>query len=206
MTTTATIIGSTIELPDTDVIDASQLRQLIAEDPLIRVLDVRTGGEFDSAHIPGSYNVPLVTLAEHTRELADLDHAVVLICRSGARADQAHTKLTDAGKERLHLLNGGLDAWIAAGGDVAHGESTAWAMDRQVRFLAGSIALAGILGSVVAPQAKWLSAAVAAGLTFSAVSNTCAMGNALGRLAYNQGRGCDVDSVLSEMRIEERAS
>jgi len=41
---------------------------------------------------------------------------------------------------------------------------------------------------------------VAAGLTFSAVSNTCAMGNALGRLPYNRGAGCDIEGVLADMQ------
>ena len=109
------------DIAATDVIDSSKLRQLINDDPLIRVLDVRTGGEFDSVHIPGSYNVPLDTLAEHARDLAELDHPVVLVCKSGARADQAHGKLAGAGKQRLHLLDGGLDAWLASGGDVVRG-------------------------------------------------------------------------------------
>lgn len=196
---------STIDLPDTVTIDAARLRQLIDEDPAIRVLDVRTGGEFDGAHIPGSYNVPLDTLSEHARDLADVDHPVVLVCKSGARADQARTKLTSEGKQHLHLLDGGLDAWIASGGDVTHGESQVWAMDRQVRLVAGTISLVGILGSVFVPKAKWLAGGVATGLTFSALSNTCAMGNVLGRLPYNRGRGCDVDAVLREMR-EPKAS
>jgi len=186
-------------LPDTDVIDTEQLRALIAADPAIRVLDVRTGGEFDTVHIPGSYNVPLDTLAEHARDLAEVDHPVVLVCKSGARADQAHSKLTDAGKQRLHLLDGGLDSWIAAGGDVVRGSSETWAMDRQVRLVAGGLSLAGILVSVYVPRAKWIAGAVAAGLTFSAVSNTCAMANALARLPYNRGRGCDVETVLRDM-------
>ena len=198
--TISSATGSSDGFLAADVIDSSALRQLIAEDPLIRVLDVRTGGEFDSVQIPGSYNVPLDTLGEHTQDLAQLDHPVVLVCKSGARADQAHGKLTGAGKQRLHLLDGGLDAWVASGGDVVTGSSDTWAMDRQVRLVAGSISLIGILGSVVFPKAKWLAGGVATGLTFSAVSNTCAMGNVLAKLPYNKGRGCDVEAVLTEMR------
>ena len=115
--TTFLVHASTI-LPDTDLIDSSQLRQLISEDPLIRVLDVRTAGEFDSVHIPGSFNVPLHTLGEHAGDLSQLEYPVVLVCKSGARADQAHSTLTGAGKQCLHLLDGGVDAWEAAGGDV----------------------------------------------------------------------------------------
>jgi rhodanese-related sulfurtransferase len=200
MTNSTLSTNSAAGIAATDVIDSAQLRQLISDDPLIRVLDVRTGGEFDSVHIPGSYNVPLDTLAEHARDLAELDHPVVLVCKSGARADQAHGKLTGAGKQRLHLLDGGLDAWLASGGDVVRGSSETWAMDRQVRLVAGSISLVGIVASLVAPKAKWLAGGVAAGLTFSAVSNTCAMGNALAKLPYNKGRGCDIDAVLTKMR------
>ena len=186
--------------PTPALVDGARLRAMMADDPHVRVLDVRSGGEFDSAHIPGSFNVPLPTLSEHVRDLADLDHPVVLVCASGARADQARQKLDGAGKDRLHLLDGGIDAWIADGGEVTSGESETWAMDRQVRLVAGTISLVGIVGSVFVPRAKWLSGVVATGLTFSAVSNTCAMANVLGRLPYNRGRGCDIDAVLAEMR------
>ena len=148
-------------LPGTDVIDVTQLEALRAADPSIRILDVRTGGEFEIAHIPGSYNVPLDTLAEHVHDLASLEHPVVLICQSGGRATKAHEHLTTAGKERLHILEGGMNAWLAAGRDVVRGDTSHWAMDRQVRLVAGSIALAGIAASVAVPKAKWLAAGVA---------------------------------------------
>ena len=48
-------------------------QQLAAADPLVRIIDVRTGGEFETMHIPGSFNVPLDTLDEHARDLAT-DH------------------------------------------------------------------------------------------------------------------------------------
>ncbi|HSL74653.1 MAG TPA: rhodanese-like domain-containing protein [Ilumatobacteraceae bacterium] len=187
-------------LPATDTIDAQRLRELMREDPALRILDVRTGGEFDTVHIPGSYNVPLDTLGEHVHDLADVQHPVVLICKSGARAGQAHSKLTVAGKQHLHILEGGMDAWESAGGDVVRGTSTKWALDRQVRLVAGSISLVGILVSIFVPKAKWLAGGVAAGLTFSAVTNTCAMGTALAKLPYNKTNNCDIDGVLEDLR------
>jgi rhodanese-related sulfurtransferase len=193
----------TMTLPDTDVIGVARVQQLLRDDPGLRIIDVRSGGEFDGVHIPGAYNIPLDTLGEHVDDLADVSHRVVLICKSGARATQAHTRLSSAGKQRLHLLDGGMDAWEAAGGDVVRGTSTTWAMDRQVRLVAGSIALAGILASTVVPSAKWLAGAVAGGLTFSALTNTCAMGNALARLPYNSSDNCDIDRVLAELRVND---
>jgi rhodanese-related sulfurtransferase len=191
---------TTTTLPSTDTIDARRLRELMHEDPALRILDVRTGGEFDTVHIPGSYNVPLDTLGEHVHDLADVEHPVVLICKSGARAGQAHSKLSGAGKQHLHILEGGMDAWESSDGDVVRGTSTKWALDRQVRLVAGSISLAGILVSIFVPKAKWLAGGVAAGLTFSAVSNTCAMGTALAKLPYNKTNNCDIDGVLEDLR------
>lgn len=190
----------TTTLPaNADVINAAQLRELQQQDPDIRILDVRSGGEFESVHIPGSYNVPLDTLAEHRRDLADVDHPVVLVCQSGGRATQAHGTLVDAGKQSLHILEGGISAWQTAGGDVLTGDNKRWAMDRQVRFVAGSIVLAGIAASTVVPGAKWIAGAVGTGLTYSAASNTCAMGAMLSKLPYNQTDKCDIQGVLTEL-------
>ena len=193
---------NTAALPDTDTISTAQLRQLMNEDPRVRILDVRSGAEFDGVHIPGSFNVPLDTLREHAGDLADVEHPVVLVCKSGGRASQAHAKLTVAGKQRLHLLDGGMDAWESSGGDVVRGSTDTWALDRQVRFVAGTISLAGLLLSVAAPKAKWLAGGVAFGLTFSAVTNTCAMGTVLSKLPYNQSDDCDIAGVIDELRQE----
>ena len=188
---------NTVNRPDT--IGPSQLRALMA-DPSLRILDVRTGGEFESVHIPGSINIPLPTLTEHVDEVADLDHPVVLVCRSGARATAAGTHLSAAGKQLLHVLEGGIDSWEAAGGDVVRSTSTRWAMDRQVRLVAGALALVAVVSSLAVPWLKWGAALIGAGLTFSAVTNTCAMAGLLGRLPYNRGPVCELDKVLAQLR------
>lgn len=197
--TTTTMNTTTLQ---TDTIDAQQLRALMEADPALRILDVRSGGEFETVHIPGSYNVPLDTLGEHVSDLADVEHPVVLVCQSGGRASQAHSKLSGAGKETLHILEGGMTAWQASGGDVARGDTDRWAMDRQVRFVAGSLSLAGIAASIVVPQAKWIAGGIGAGLTFSAVSNTCAMATVLSKLPYNRTDNCDIVGVLEELNKE----
>lgn len=186
-------------IPAADTIDSAELRVLLKEEPPVRILDVRSGGEFETVHIPGSFNVPLDTLGEHARDLADVEHPVVLVCQSGGRATQAHEKLAAEGKQTLHILKGGIAAWQEAGGDVVHGATQRWALDRQVRLVAGSMVLAGVLGSVVVPKAKWLSAGVASGLVLSAATNTCAMGNMLSRLPYNRTDDCNIVGVLEEL-------
>lgn len=183
----------------TDPITAGELRALLAERGDVRVLDVRTGGEFESMHIPGSYNVPLDTLAEHRDDLADLEHPIVLVCQSGARAGRAHEHLTSSSAPALRVLEGGIGAWVAAGGDVVR-QGERWALDRQVRGVAGTIVLTAMLVSLAVPAVRWVAAAVGFGLAFSAVTNTCALGMLLAKLPYNRGPRCDIERVVSEMR------
>lgn len=189
----------TTTFPAHDTISAADLGDLLDRDPNLRILDVRTGGEFATIHIPGSYNVPLDTLAEHAAELAEVERPVVLVCQSGARANQARGRLADHGKEALHVLDGGMAAWQAAGGSVVRGATQRWAMDRQVRLVAGSIALTGVAVSTVVPRAKWIAGAIGAGLTYSAISDTCAMATALSKLPYNRTDPCDIAGVLDEL-------
>jgi rhodanese-related sulfurtransferase len=189
----------TTTIPMTDTINAAKLKQMMTGDPALRILDVRTGGEFESLHIPGSYNVPLDTLGEHVRDLADVSHPVVLVCQSGGRATQAHAKLTGAGKEALHILEGGMNGWVEASGDVVRGDVERWVMERQVRFAAGLLILIGIVGSLLHHRTKWFSAGIASGLVFSAATNTCAMGNVLAKLPYNRTDRCDIAGVLERL-------
>ena len=182
-----------------DTIDVAEFRRLLRDEPALRILDVRSGAEFQAVHIPGSYNVPLETLQEHTEDLADVRHPVVLVCQSGNRASTAGQRLAGAGKTSLHILGGGMAAWLADGGEVVRQAPTRWAMDRQVRLVAGSLALLAVAASTALPRAKWLAAAVGAGLAYSAVSNTCAMATVLSRLPYNRGPGCDIAGVLAAL-------
>jgi hypothetical protein len=56
------------------------------------------------------------------------------------------------------------------------------------------------VGSTVKPGLKWLGGAIGAGLTFAAVSNTCAMGVALSKMPWNRGAAdVDIDSVVRSL-------
>jgi rhodanese-related sulfurtransferase len=192
---------STAILPDVDRIDTTTLQQLRIDDPGVRILDVRTGGEFETMHIPGSYNVPLDTLGEHVSDFAAVTHPVVLICQAGGRASQAHTKLQAAGNRTMHILEGGMNAWTAAGGEVTKGEQQRWAMDRQVRIGAGVFVVLGVMLSIVMPRAKWIAALVGVGLTHSAATDTCVVTPLLAKLPYNQTDRCDIEGVLAKLNL-----
>lgn len=181
------------------VIDPAALRAWLDSGPGPRVLDVRSPVEFAAMHIPGSYNVPLDLLREHRDEVAGyMGGDVVLVCRSGARATQAERALAAAGLANVHVLAGGIVAWEKDGAAVNRGRAR-WDIERQVRFTAGSLVLAGVLGGLAVPTLTWLAAAVGGGLAVAALTDTCAMGAALSRLPFNRGAGCDVDRVVAQL-------
>lgn len=181
-------------------IDSHDLRERLGSATPPRVLDVRTPGEFETAHIAGAYNVPLDLLREHRDEIiGHLDEDVVLVCRSGQRAAQAEETLRAAGLDNVHILDGGITAWEARGFAVKRGAQR-WDLERQVRLVAGSIVLTSILGSIAAPKLKWVAAAIGGGLSVAALTNTCAMGMALSKLPYNRGAAaCDAQTVVSQL-------
>ncbi|MEZ5152385.1 rhodanese-like domain-containing protein [Rhodococcus zopfii] len=185
--------------PSPATLDPIALHDLVDSGKNVRIVDVRTPGEFETVHIPGAYNVPLDLLREHRDEfLTHLDENVVLVCRSGQRATQAEETLRTAGLFNVHILDGGMLGWEAHGLTVNRGTER-WDLERQVRLVAGSLVLSSILASVAAPKLKWLAAGIGGGLTFAALTNTCAMGMLLSKLPYNRGASCDAQTIVNRL-------
>ncbi|MEV6210130.1 rhodanese-like domain-containing protein [Kitasatospora sp. NPDC051914] len=170
----------------------------------LTVIDVRSPGEYAAGHIPGAHNIPLDRLDEALPALRTAAERaeIAVVCASGNRSATACEQLSAAGITALTLL-GGTTAWVGNGHPVNRipGARNVWAMDRQVRFVAGSLVVAGVLADLALPGGRWLSAAVGAGLAFAAVTNTCAMGAMLGKLPYNRPRtgGPDLDTTLTAL-------
>ena len=188
----------------TAAISSTELRELLeSTEPLkpLRILDVRTPAEFETAHIRGSHNVPLDVLDKHGSEVVqqlDQDDDVVLVCKSGQRSAQAAALLHNAGLAGGRVLEKGITDWEGRGFGVDRGVER-WDLERQVRLLAGSLVVASIVGSTAVPRLKWLAAAVGSGLAYAAITNTCAMATALAKLPYNRGATSDASAVLSQL-------
>jgi rhodanese-related sulfurtransferase len=103
-------MSETMETTTSRMVDAGTLRAWLADEQSVHLIDVRTPAEFESAHIPGSYNLPLDTLDEHRADLRQLTTPVVLVCRSGNRAGRAERKLAEVGQPNVAVLEGGSHA------------------------------------------------------------------------------------------------
>ncbi|MDW4905027.1 rhodanese-like domain-containing protein [Streptomyces sp. ADMS] len=189
-------------------LDTDQARTRL---PQLTVVDVRTPGEYASGHLPGALNIPLDQLRRALpalREAADQGELLV-VCASGARSESACSVLAENGVPAM-ILTGGTQGWRDRGHELhqpAPRARATWSMERQVRFTAGGIVLAGLGLGLLRPTWRLLSAGVAGGLVFSAVSDTCGMANLLARLPHNRPVPADLDATLAVLaqRSRERA-
>jgi rhodanese-related sulfurtransferase len=187
-------------------VDAATVVDWMADPDAVTVLDVRSPAEFETTHIAGSYNLPLDLVGEHAAQLAArLDRKVVLVCQSGVRADQARQRLAGTGMDNLHVLKTGVPGFTAAGGQVVHGRPR-WALERQVRLVAGGLVLAGVLASRWAPKSVVLAGGIGAGLTASALTDTCTMGRLLSALPHNGGAQAEAQQLLDRLPTPEPAA
>jgi uncharacterized membrane protein YdjX (TVP38/TMEM64 family)/rhodanese-related sulfurtransferase len=101
-------------------------RRLDAGEDLL-VLDVRTAADFigEQGHIPGATNIPLEDLPGRIEALeADLERPIALVCRTDRRSAKAAARLARRGFAQVHVVQGGMTAWLAHGWPVqdAHPE------------------------------------------------------------------------------------
>ncbi|MGW7363506.1 rhodanese-like domain-containing protein [Streptomyces sp. NPDC054841] len=170
----------------------------------LTVIDVRTPAEYASGHLSGALNIPLDLLDRALPEIREAaEHAdLLMVCASGARSDSACALLAEHGIPAATLA-GGTNAWAAEGHEV-HGPDgptrRTWSMERQVRFTAGSLVLAGLSLGLLHPAWYLLSAGVAGGLVFSALTNTCGMAALLAKLPHNRPRPADLEHTLEILR------
>lgn len=178
------------------VVGVEDVERLQRDRPATRLIDVRTPAEYRAEHIPGSVNVPLDALAAQTSALRALAaDPIVLVCRSGRRAREAAQRLQAAGLAHLYVLDGGVEAWKAAGRALRTGRP-ALSLERQVRIVAGTVAaLGGILAAVAHPTFGWVAGAVGTGLVVAGVTDTCLLGSLLARMPWNRAGAGDVAGV-----------
>ncbi len=82
------------------------------------VLDVRSlsARKLDPHWIPTAIHIPIDQITHHVKDLArDRDIIVYCACPNEASAAYVAKQLMNSGFERVRPLQGGLDAWIAAG-------------------------------------------------------------------------------------------
>jgi rhodanese-related sulfurtransferase len=80
----------------------------------LQLIDVRTAAEYADGHLA---NAKLIPVQEFAQRLAEIDKSkpVLLYCRSGHRSGNALKILQDKGYKNAKHVEGGINAWQAAG-------------------------------------------------------------------------------------------
>lgn len=83
------------------------------------IIDVRTPAEYAAGHLQGATNID-VEGGAFSQGIAGLDksNTYAVYCRSGNRSKTATQQMADAGFTHVVELDGGINAWIAAGQPV----------------------------------------------------------------------------------------
>lgn len=80
----------------------------------VQFIDVRETHEYTGGHAVGTEHIPLNSITARADELAE-DQDIIFICQKGQRSALAAEYAAAAGRTRLFNLEGGTDAWVAAG-------------------------------------------------------------------------------------------
>lgn len=111
------VAGSAAPGAGVRVIDVNQAADIHQSPPAeLVVLDVRTPEEFAAGHLEGAIMIDFYS-PDFATDIAELDRDVpyLLYCRSGNRSSQARALMADLGFSDVADLDGGIQAWAAAG-------------------------------------------------------------------------------------------
>jgi hydroxyacylglutathione hydrolase len=95
---------------------AKELLQRLTTKAALVVLEVRSGIEFNSGHIPGAIHAPnLKILLKMAKLPEDKSSPLVIACEHGPRAQMAQGLLSLYGYKNTTLLDGHMSGWRRAG-------------------------------------------------------------------------------------------
>lgn len=151
------------------------------------LVDVREPAEHAAENITGATLLPLSQVSKASLPTL-AGKKLVIHCRKGARGGAACEKLLaeDPALE-IYNLEGGIEAWNAAGLTVASSGKAFLPLDRQVQLTIGLLLLAGsLLGNLFSPTWFLLTGAIGAGLTVAGMTGFCGLARLMARMPWNQ--------------------
>ncbi len=176
---------------------ASELQDRI-EQGSVELLDVRTDLEFHQSHIAGARHLPLDKL-ENAPGFAQQhpEKTLCVICQSGKRAARARQHLMERFGVRSELLEGGMNAWLAAGGQTERAAGTSGLdMMRQVQVVVSVLNLLGIaLALLISPWWLALPCVTALGMMVAGITGWCGLALLLQKMPWNRRTSCPLPSA-----------
>jgi rhodanese-related sulfurtransferase len=101
-------------------IDVAGAEQLMASQPDLQVLDVRTPEEVAQGILTGAKVINLFDsdFAQKAVAILDKSHPILVYCKAGGRSSRAAQTLKENGFTSIYNLEGGITEWMAEGKPV----------------------------------------------------------------------------------------
>lgn len=169
-----------------NTVDAKTLRNWLDNNEAV-LIDVREPAEHAAEKIEGATLLPLAKISK-TGLPPHSGKKLVIHCRKGGRGGTACQKLLQEDPDlEIYNLEGGLEAWNAAG--LVSNKSGAFflPLDRQVQLTIGLGVLSGsFLGYYVNPLFFLMTGFFGIGLTFAGLTGFCGLARLMARMPWNK--------------------
>lgn len=154
------------------------------------LIDVREPAEHASESIQGATLLPLGSVSKAALP-PSAGKKLVIHCRKGGRGGSACEKLlAEDPNLEIYNLEGGIEAWNAAGLAVKTSGKAFLPLDRQVQLTIGIILITGsVLGALFSPAWFLLTGLVGVGLTVAGLTGFCGLALLMAKMPWNQRAG-----------------
>jgi len=97
-------------------VNAVEAAQILKHNPNVKILDVRTGWEYNRGHLKDAVNLNYYSLS-FKKSLRKLDKKTIWLihCKTGVRSGRTIPLMKEAGFENIIHMDGGIDSWREAG-------------------------------------------------------------------------------------------
>ena len=106
------LVFASLALACADHIGRAELLAQIDAGTAPPIVDVRSRGEYEAAHVPGALHVPFYAMLSEADQIPPSAEApVVVYCEHGPRAGMARAQLWLSGDRPVRFLEGHMTAW-----------------------------------------------------------------------------------------------
>jgi rhodanese-related sulfurtransferase len=177
-------------------VSPKRLHEIRQQGRYTAVLDVRSGAEYRSGHIPGAELIPIESLSAEAlgrafkRPTLGREETLYIACHAGPRALKAAERLQQAGYTNVTVVDGGTRRWGQLGLPLERCGTTL-SLERQVQIAVGSLLVLKVfLGFSVHELFFALTAMLGIGLIVAGTTRWCGMARLIARLPWNRTTNC----------------
>lgn len=177
-------------------IDVKTLKTWLDNNEAVLV-DVREPAEHSAENITGATLLPLGSISKSALPQC-AGKKLVIHCRKGGRGGSACQKLlAEDPTLDIYNLEGGIEAWNAAGLTVTSSGKAFMPLDRQVQLTIGLLLItSSALGILFSPVWFLLTGLIGVGLAVAGLTGFCGLALAMAKMPWNQVRISSYRKVL----------